>query len=83
MSHPIALRLTLLRSSNHFLCAMGGITLDDVTNSAIDQEIFGLSPQQQIRIEALSLRQLEALAAALLAVQGAEDLAAWLAALER
>jgi len=25
---------------------MGGITLDDVTNSAIDQEIFGLSPQQ-------------------------------------
>ena len=46
MSHPIALRLTLLRSSNHFLCAMGGITLDDVTNSAIDQEIFGLSPQQ-------------------------------------
>ena len=62
---------------------MGGITLDDVTNSAIDQEIFGLSPQQQIRIEALSLRHLEALAAALLAVQGAEDLAAWLAALER
>jgi hypothetical protein len=60
---------------------MGGITLDDFTNSAIDQEIFGLSPQQQIRIEALSLRQLEALAEALLDVQGAEDLAAWLAAL--
>ena len=81
------------------LCAMGGITLDDFTSSAIYKEIFGqgreqgrqseaaalalrqlqrrcgsLSPQQEARIKALSLDQLEALADALLDFQGAEDL---------
>ena len=87
------------------LCAMGGITLDDFTSSAIYREIFGLgqdqgrqaeastltlrllqrrcgtlSLQQQARIQALPLAQLEALADALLDFQGAEDLAAWLEA---
>ena len=94
------------------LCAMGGITLDDFTSSAIYQEIFGLgrqegqqegrqveaaaltvrllqrrcgtlSSQQQARIQALPLPRLEALADALLDFEGAEDLAAWLAAQER
>ena len=85
------------------LCAMGGITLDDFTSSAIYREIFGLgqdqgrqaeastltlrllqrrcgtlSLQQQARIQALPLAQLEALADALLDFQGTEDLAAWL-----
>jgi predicted transposase YdaD len=83
------------------LCAMGGITLDDFTSSAIYREIFGLgrqeeavslalrqlqrrcgtlSLQQQARIQALPLAQLEALADALLDFQGTEDLAAWLEA---
>jgi hypothetical protein len=102
------------------LCAMGGITLDDFTSSAIYQEIFGLgrqegqqegrqegrlegrqaeaaaltvrllqrrcgslSSQQQARLQALPLPRLEALADALLDFEGAEDLAAWLAAQER
>ena len=87
------------------LCAMGGITLDDFTSSAIYREIFGLgqdqgrqaeasiltlrllqrrcgtlSLQQQARIQALPLAQLEALADALLDFHRAEDLAAWLEA---
>ena len=43
----------------------------------------GLRRQQQPRIEALSLQQLEALPEALLDVQGAEDLTAWLEGQER
>jgi predicted transposase YdaD len=102
------------------ICAMGGITLDDFTNSVAYKEIFGrgleegqqqgrlegrqegrlegrqaeaaamslrllqrrcgpLSPEQQTRIQALPLAELEALADALLDFQGAADLTAWLA----
>jgi predicted transposase YdaD len=85
------------------ICAMGGITLDDFTNSVAYKEIFGrgveegrqaeaaamslrllqrhcgpLSPEQQTRIQALPLAELEALADALLDFQGAADLTAWL-----
>jgi predicted transposase YdaD len=93
------------------ICAMGGITLDDFTNSVAYKEIFGrgleagqqqgrlegrqaeaaamslrllqrrcgpLSPEQQTRIQALPLADLEALADALLDFQGSADLTAWL-----
>ncbi|MFM8277563.1 MAG: DUF2887 domain-containing protein [Cyanobium sp.] len=113
------------------ICAMGGLTIDDFTNSAVYKEIFGqgrseglqeglqegreegqreglergqreglergrraeaaaltlrllqrrcgpLTPQQQARLQALPLAQLEALADALLDFQGPEDLTAWL-----
>jgi len=77
------------------ICAMGGITLDDFTNSVAYKEIFGLgrqegqqaeaasmtlrqlqrrcgslSPEQQTRIQAIALAELEALAEALLDFQG-------------
>lgn len=43
------------------LCAMGGITLDDFTSSAIYQEIFGLGQDQgrQAEAAALTVRQLQ------------------------
>ena len=99
------------------ICAMGGITLDDFTNSVAYKEIFGrgleegqqqgreegreegrraeaaamtlrqlqrrcgsLAPDQQTRLQALPLADLEALADALLDFQGPADLTAWLAA---
>jgi predicted transposase YdaD len=90
------------------ICAMGGITVDDFTNSVAYREIYGLGQQkgqqegrkaeaaamtqrlllrrfgplatdQQARIEALPLAELEALADALLDFQTAADLTAWLA----
>jgi predicted transposase YdaD len=39
------------------LCAMGGITLDDFTSSAIYQEIFGLGRQEEASALALRLLQ--------------------------
>ena len=101
------------------ICAMGGITVDDFTNSVAYREIYGLGQQkgrlegrqegqregqlegrqteaatltqrlllrrfgplaieQQARIEALPLAELEALADALLDFQTAADLTAWL-----
>ena len=95
------------------ICAMGGLTIDDFTNSAVYKEIFGqgrseglqegqregrqaeaaaltlrllqrrcgpLTPQQQDRLQALPLAQLEALADALLDFQGPDDLTTWLQA---
>jgi predicted transposase YdaD len=99
------------------ICAMGGLTIDDFTNSAVYKEIFGqghseglqegqregleqgrqaeaaalclrllqrrcgpLTPQQQARLQALRLAQLEALADALLDFQGPDDLTTWLQA---
>ena len=107
------------------ICAMGGLTIDDFTNSAVYKEIFGqghseglqeglqegqreglergqregrqaeaaaltlrllqrrcgpLTPQQQARLQALPLAQLEALADALLDFQGPDDLTTWLQA---
>jgi predicted transposase YdaD len=90
------------------ICAMGGITVDDFTNSVAYREIYGLGQQegqregrqaeaaamtqrlllrrfgplateQQARIEALPLAELEALADALLDFQTAADLTVWLA----
>jgi hypothetical protein len=94
------------------ICAMGGITVDDFTNSVAYREIYGLGQQegrqagrqegrqaeassltqrlllrrvgplateQQARIQALPLADLEALADALLDFQTAADLTAWLA----
>jgi len=90
------------------ICAMGGITFDDFTNSVAYKEIFGrgleegqqqgrqaeatamtlrqlqrrcgpLSTEQQLRIQALHLAALEALAEALLDFQGPADLSDWLA----
>jgi hypothetical protein len=82
------------------ICAMGGITLDDFTNSVAYCEIYGLgrqaeaaslalrqlqrrcgslAPNQQTRVQALPLADLEALADALLDFQGPADLTAWLA----
>ncbi|MBM5816779.1 MAG: DUF4351 domain-containing protein [Cyanobacteria bacterium K_Offshore_surface_m2_239] len=106
------------------ICAMGGITLDDFTNSVAYKEVFGrdleegqhqgreegrqegrqegreegrraeddamtlrllqrrcgpLSTEQQLRIQALPLAALEALADALLDFQGPADLSDWLA----
>jgi predicted transposase YdaD len=91
---------------------MGGITLEDFTESVAYKEIFGLgeergreqgleqglktveleitlrqlrrrcgglTPNQEARIRALPLPQLESLAEALLDFQGAADLEAWLA----
>jgi predicted transposase YdaD len=115
------------RSITH-ICAMGGITADDFTNSVAYREIYGLSRQegqregrqegrregrqegqqagqqegrqaeaaamtqrllqrrfgplateQQARLQALPLAELEALADALLDFQTAADLTAWLA----
>jgi predicted transposase YdaD len=89
------------------ICAMGGITVDDFTNSVAYREIYGLgqregqregrqaeaaamtqrlllrrfgplATEQQARIEALPLAELEALADALLDFQTAADLTAWL-----
>jgi predicted transposase YdaD len=82
---------------------MGGISLEDFTQSVAYREIFGqgllegrqegeleltlrqlrrrcgsLTPQQEGRIRALSLEQLETLAEALLDFQGADDLTTWL-----
>ncbi|MBM5817593.1 MAG: DUF4351 domain-containing protein [Cyanobacteria bacterium K_Offshore_surface_m2_239] len=90
---------------------MGGITLDDFTNSVAYKEIFGrgleegqqqgreegrqaeavamtlrqlqrrcgsLPPDQQTRVQALTLADLEALADALLDFEGPADLTAWL-----
>ncbi len=107
------------------ICAMGGLTIDDFTNSAVYMEIFGqgrseglqegqreglergqregmergrqaeaaaltlrllqrrcgpVTPQQQARLQALPLAQLEALADALLDFQGPDDLSSWLQA---
>ncbi|MFM9104621.1 MAG: DUF2887 domain-containing protein [Cyanobium sp.] len=95
------------------ICAMGGITLDDFTNSVAYKEIFGrgleegqqqgreegrraeaaamtlrqlqrrcgsLHPDQQTRLQALPLADLEALADALLDFEGPADLTAWLSA---
>ena len=101
------------------ICAMGGITLEDFTNSVAYKEIFGrglaegqqqgreegrqegrqaeaaamtlrqlqrrcgsLPPEQQTRIQTLSLSDLEALADALLEFQSFEDLLAWLSQLK-
>jgi predicted transposase YdaD len=113
------------------ICAMGGLTIDDFTNSAVYKEIFGqgrseglqegreegqrdglergqreglergrqveaveltlrllqrrcgpLTPQQQARLQALPLAQLEALADALLDFHGPDDLSSWLQANE-
>jgi predicted transposase YdaD len=98
------------------ICAMGGITVDDFTNSVAYREIYGLGQQkgrlegqqegrqegrqaeaaamtqrqllrrfgplatdQQARIQALPLADLEALADALLDFKTAADLSAWLA----
>ncbi len=86
------------------ICAMGGITVDDFTNSVAYREIYGLgqregrqaeaaamtqrlllrrfgplATEQQARIEALPLAELEALADALLDFQTAADLTVWLA----
>ncbi len=98
------------------ICAMGGITVDDFTNSVAYREIYGLgrqegrqqgrqegqqegrqaeaaamtqrllqrrfgplAPEQQARLQALPLAELEALADALLDFQTAADLTAWLA----
>ncbi|MEB3331386.1 MAG: DUF4351 domain-containing protein [Synechococcaceae cyanobacterium] len=78
------------------ICAMGGITVEDFTQSLAYREIFGLGeleitlrqlrslcggipPEQGKRLRALPRPQLEALADALLAFRGAEDLEAWLA----
>ena len=102
------------------ICAMGGITLDDFTNSVAYKEIYGrgleegqqkgreegrlegrlqgqqaeaasmalrqlkrrcgsLAPDQQTRVQALPLADLEALADALLDFQEPADLSAWLA----
>jgi predicted transposase YdaD len=90
------------------ICAMGGITVDDFTNSFAYREIYGLGQQegrlegrqaeasamtqrqllrrfgalateQQARIQALPLVELEALADALLDFQTAADLTDWLA----
>jgi hypothetical protein len=86
------------------ICAMGGITVDDFTNSVAYREIYGLGQregrqaeastltqrlllrrfgplaiEQQARIQALPLAELEALADALLDFQTAADLTAWLA----
>jgi predicted transposase YdaD len=98
------------------ICAMGGITVDDFTNSVAYREIYGLGQQdgrqtgrqegqqegrqaeavaltqrqllrrfgplatdQQARIQALPLAELEALADALLDFQTVADLNAWLA----
>jgi hypothetical protein len=43
------------------ICAMGGITLHDFTNSVADKEIFGLGRQEgrQAEAAAMTLRQLE------------------------
>ncbi len=93
------------------ICAMGGITADDFTNSVAYREIYGLGRQegrqegqqegrqaeaatmtqrllqrrfgplateQQARLQALPLAELEALADALLDFQTAADLSAWL-----
>jgi predicted transposase YdaD len=93
------------------ICAMGGITVDDFTNSVAYREIYGLgrqegrqegqqegrqaeaaamtqrllqrrfgplAPEQQARLQALPLAELEALADALLDFQTAADLSAWL-----
>jgi len=85
------------------ICAMGGITIDDFSNSVAYREIFGLgrqegrqaeaaaltlrllprrcgtlNPNQQARIQALTLSALEALADALLDFRGPEDLEEWL-----
>jgi predicted transposase YdaD len=93
------------------ICAMGGITVDDFTNSVAYREIYGLGQQkgrlegqqegrkaeaaamtqrqllrrfgplateQQARIQALPLADLEALADALLDFQSSADLSAWL-----
>lgn len=89
------------------ICAMGGITIDDFSNSVAYREIFGLgrqegrqegrqaeaaaltlrllprrcgtlNPNQQARIQALTLSALEALAHALLDFRGPEDLEEWL-----
>jgi len=84
---------------------MGGLTLEDFTQSRAYQEIFGLGEARgeargeakvalrqlnrrcgplgeatTVRIQALPLEQLEALAEALLDFTGPEDLATWLAA---
>ncbi len=104
---------------------MGGLTIDDFTNSAVYKEIFGqgrsegiqeglqeglqegqreglergrqaeaaalclrllqrrcgpVTPQQQARLQALPLAQLEALADALLDFHGPDDLMTWLQA---
>ncbi|MFN7898135.1 MAG: DUF2887 domain-containing protein, partial [Synechococcaceae cyanobacterium] len=85
------------------LCAMGGITLEEFTQSVAYREIFGqgrqegrqegelelalrllrrrcgeLTPQQVVRIRALPLERLEALAEALLDFQNPQDLDTWL-----
>jgi len=73
------------------ICAMGGITREDLSQSRAYQEIFGLgeakmtlllnrrcgplSEATTARIQALPLEQLEALAEALLDFSGPEDLA--------
>jgi predicted transposase YdaD len=83
------------------LCAMGGITLEDFSQSLAYRGIFGqgrqegeldltlrqlrrrcglLDPDQEVRIRALSLERLEALAEALLDFKSPADLVAWLAA---
>ena len=87
------------------LCAMGGMTLEDFSQSVAYREIFGqgrlevrqegeldltlrqlhrrcglLDPDQEVRIRALSLERLEALAEALLDFKSPADLVAWLAA---
>jgi predicted transposase YdaD len=94
------------------ICAMGGITVDDFTNSVAYREIYGrgqqegrqegrlegrqaeasamtqrqllrrfgaLATEQQARIQALTLVELEALADALLDFKTAADLTDWLA----
>jgi predicted transposase YdaD len=98
------------------ICAMGGITVDDFTNSVAYREIYGLGRQegrregwqegrlegrqaeaaamtqrllqrrfgplateQQARLQAMLLAELEALADALLDFQTAADLTVWLA----
>jgi len=70
------------------ICAMGGLTLEDFTQSRAYQEIFGLGEargEAKVALRQLNrrcgpLEQLEALAEALLDFSGPEDLATWLAA---
>jgi predicted transposase YdaD len=51
----------------------------DITLRLLRLRCGGLSPEQESRIRALPLPQLEALAEALLDFRGADDLKAWLA----
>ena len=62
------------------ICAMGGITLEDLSQSRAYQEIFGSGEATTTCIQALPLEQLEALAEALLDFSGPDDLVVWLAA---